>query len=214
MPDQKSDLEVDRVLSVLESSRGGTRHAEIVTQTRLYNFLFCDSILILAWATVFSSDFVQGARTHVLVMLSGVSFLLGVAYAFLGHRACAFLRMHYDVDAYLETFVPVDFRLTTLTAGLQQKGIYICKAPNALGEEVRLWKLEKTVSGHFLIAVPASLASASMFLLVVSLGHTWLAWLVIFAGLSTTFAVLQGRFALAEMRQFTKRIFPKGTRDN
>lgn len=79
---EEDPAKIDRILRLLDSSRGGTRHAEIVTQTRLYNFLFCDSILILSWATVFSSS--PENRTHVLIILSGLSLLLSAAYAVLG----------------------------------------------------------------------------------------------------------------------------------
>ena len=190
---EEQNTEINKISSILDSSRAGTRHAEMVTQTRLYNFLFCDSILILAWATVFSSS--DGNRSHVLVILSALSFILSVVYAVLGHRGDAFIKMHYDVDASLESRLPEEFQLTKYVMTLQQGRVYVCTAPNRIDDSIQIpkWEIIPLISSHLLVAVPTSLAFVSLFLLAVSLGSPGVGWLVVSVGLVGAFLITHNR---------------------
>jgi hypothetical protein len=85
------------------------RHAEMVVQSRLNNFLVADSILFLSWATLFVGQDRAG-RTAVLLMLSGLSAVLSLLWTLLGSRERRFLQLHHHLVADLEDRLPNRYR--------------------------------------------------------------------------------------------------------
>src|SRR5712692_9363567 len=117
-----------QIFSALNLAREDTRHAETVTQTRMYNFLFCDSILILSWVTVFvaSPQSAPPSRPYALVALAGLSLFLSIAYAIFGWGATKFIRMHYDLSLVLESQLPQPLWTADPIVALQRgKAIYL-----------------------------------------------------------------------------------------
>ncbi len=77
-------------------------HAESITWNRFYNYLTGNSILVLAWATIFSSDQRRILRSLVMVGICLLGGLSGLAWAGLGKRGRAFLNKFVDLSAGLE----------------------------------------------------------------------------------------------------------------
>jgi hypothetical protein len=69
-------------------------HAEQVRWTLLYNFLMAATILLLAWAAVFSSEARSVARTIALEAMCIAGLLLSVSWLGLALRANGFVH-HY-----------------------------------------------------------------------------------------------------------------------
>jgi hypothetical protein len=70
------------------------RHAETIAQTRFNNFLVADSLLLLAWATVFSAEGQRPDSRLVLIVLAALSAVLGLLWMVLGTRQNKFFRLH------------------------------------------------------------------------------------------------------------------------
>jgi hypothetical protein len=76
-------------------------HAESVTWNRFYNFLMFNTILVLAWATVWVSGAPQ-LKAVILVAISSLGGVSGVFWAALGYRGRAFLSDYMKMAADLE----------------------------------------------------------------------------------------------------------------
>jgi hypothetical protein len=72
-------------------------HAESISWNRLYNFLTCNCILLLAWSTISASEPACPGKTAMVLMclVGGIS---GIAWWELGRRGRAFLD-HYGNHA-------------------------------------------------------------------------------------------------------------------
>jgi hypothetical protein len=70
------------------------RHAETIAQTRFNNYLVADSLLLLAWATLFAGQQRDGSG-RVLVVLAALSAVLGFFWVVLGTRQEKFLKLHW-----------------------------------------------------------------------------------------------------------------------
>jgi tryptophan-rich sensory protein len=64
------------------------RHAETIAQTRFNNYLVADSLLLLAWATIFAGQR-SGYSQLVLIVLAALSAVLSLFWIILGTRAPA-----------------------------------------------------------------------------------------------------------------------------
>src|SRR4030042_3536112 len=76
-------------------------HAENTSWTRIINFLTADSILMLAWATIFASSD-SADKAWVLIIMSLVGFLLSIAWAPFGSRGRRYHRRYVDIAKALE----------------------------------------------------------------------------------------------------------------
>lgn len=77
-------------------------HAENVSWNRLYNFLMGNSILVLAWATIYASSQCSVLTRFVLsaiCLLGGVS---GIAWIELGARSRDILKKHMNQTLAIE----------------------------------------------------------------------------------------------------------------
>ncbi len=160
-----------QIFFALDLAREDTRHAENVTQTRMYNFLFCDSILILSWVTVFvaSPQSAPPSRPYALVALAVLSLFLSIAYALFGRGATKFIRMHYDISLVLESQLPQPLWTADPIVALQRGKEYICKSKYQNGEIIRGPRPRaKLHTGYMLTAVPISFALLSIVLVVLS----------------------------------------------
>lgn len=77
-------------------------HAESISWNRLYNFLTCNSILLLAWATICASKPLPAGKV-AMVLLCSVGAISGIAWWQLGKRGRAFLEHYGDHAKKLET---------------------------------------------------------------------------------------------------------------
>lgn len=71
-------------------------HAESTSWNRFHNFLIANSILVLAWVTIYVSSSRSPMVTHVLVAICVLGVLSGVFWAALGYRGRKF------TDGYIE----------------------------------------------------------------------------------------------------------------
>jgi len=81
-------------------------HAESTTWNRLYNFLTANSILILAWATIFTSDAsinTEVLKKIILLVISIMGGLMGIFWAALGARGRKYVDKYIEIGSYLES---------------------------------------------------------------------------------------------------------------
>lgn len=79
-----------------------TTHAENTSWNRFYNFLMGNSILVLAWATIYVSDSEGLASNIVLLAICILGLMSGPAWATLGKRARQSLTRYLELGKTLE----------------------------------------------------------------------------------------------------------------
>jgi hypothetical protein len=72
------------------------QNAENVSWNRFYNFLMGSSILVLAWATLYSSSQSSFATTSVLATMCTIGIALGPMWANMGARARSHVEANFD----------------------------------------------------------------------------------------------------------------------
>src|SRR5207244_552336 len=77
-------------------------HAESISWNRLYNFLMGNSILVLAWATIYASNQDSVPTRLVLSAICVLGGLSGIAWADLGKRTRKHLDQHFDQAREIE----------------------------------------------------------------------------------------------------------------
>jgi hypothetical protein len=78
-------------------------HSESISWNRFYNFLMGNSILVLAWATIFANCNCKGSVVNVvLVAICVLGGLSGVAWAALGWRGRTFLHEYLALADRME----------------------------------------------------------------------------------------------------------------
>lgn len=77
--------------------------AETITWNRFYNFLMFNTILILAWATIYASDPRPNMAQMVLVTMCILGGISGVAWAALGFRGRKFLEEYINLAVKFES---------------------------------------------------------------------------------------------------------------
>jgi hypothetical protein len=94
-------------------------NAESITWNRLYNFLTCNSILLLAWATLCGSNpgFTGKIAMVLLCLVGGIS---GIAWMELGRRGRIYLRFYKEYAKSLE--ILPDFFEAGTPKGLDKSG--------------------------------------------------------------------------------------------
>ncbi len=68
-------------------------HAEAVRWNRFNNFLMVNSILLLAWATIYTYKDISLMRSIVLMLISFIGLFSGLIWSGLGIRGSTF---HYE----------------------------------------------------------------------------------------------------------------------
>lgn len=76
-------------------------HAEQLRWTLLYNFLMGSTILLLAWATVFTCS--HPGRSVVLTMLAAAGIVLSLMWIALGKRCSGFVTEYSELGRRLES---------------------------------------------------------------------------------------------------------------
>lgn len=97
-------------------------HSESISWSRFANYLTCNSILLLAWATLFVSVTHGLATRLVMALLCIIGGLSGVAWADLGRRGRAYLDQYKDAAVKIEEKeakawsedIPLEYRLFQL----------------------------------------------------------------------------------------------------
>jgi hypothetical protein len=77
-------------------------HAENTTWTRSSNFLLANSILMLAWATIFSSSLCDQRKAVFLFLLSSLGFVLSFVWAPFSYRSRRYLESFRKTGIALE----------------------------------------------------------------------------------------------------------------
>lgn len=149
---------VEHLARAHEWAQEDRRHGEAITQTRLNNFLFSSSILVVAWATVYASEGGVAKYTFVLQILSAANFFLSLAYGFFGIRNKRTLGRHRSIVIQIEKALPKELQTThALERGTPAEG-------TGAGEQYL------GVSTHDMLwGVPAALLLISVLLFDVSL---------------------------------------------
>ena len=91
----------EHLIPLIADASAGFRHAEVVVQQRLYNFLMAESILLLASAATIAVEETSGRRWLILAV-SGLGVLIGLAWTVLGHRQRWFIDLHIRIVQQLE----------------------------------------------------------------------------------------------------------------
>lgn len=139
----------------------GARHAEIVVQARLSNFLFADSILFLSWATVFATK-EAGAREAVLVVFAGLSAGLSLVWMVLGWRQQKFLDLNFDLMAAHEQKLREDQRVNWWIWKLQHgQSVSTDRVKSTRLRRPDTWVNSRSI----LVVAPAAFMAASLLLL-------------------------------------------------
>ena len=115
-------LPESQVVAIVDIAIREYQHAEAVVQSRLYNFLFAESILLLSWAAVFATNDIKGRRI-VLTVLALLATVLGIVWAFVGGRHKAFLQLHTHIVRTLELRLPAAMRIHEPISQLQDGAV-------------------------------------------------------------------------------------------
>ena len=92
-------------------------HAENITWTRSSNFLLANSILMLAWATIFASSLWDQRKAVFLSLLSGLGFVLSFVWAPFSYRSRRYLKSYKDRGIELEQNLSPPLQEGPLSAG-------------------------------------------------------------------------------------------------
>ena len=143
---------------------------ENIVQTRLQSFVLADSVLILAWATLYGSD--PPGRDDTSVALVGLAFLslvFSVMWTILGFRQNSFLLLQMDIVLHLEAKVSDEFRITEPVYQLQRGDPYVLKHVRPVGRALQLRQATlHSASRHLAIFTPISFGIVSALLLLIS----------------------------------------------
>jgi hypothetical protein len=77
-------------------------NAETISWNRFYNFLMFNTILVLAWATVWVSKDASALKAVVLLAICSLGGISGIFWAALGYRGREFLDAYAKMAADLE----------------------------------------------------------------------------------------------------------------
>jgi hypothetical protein len=77
-------------------------HAESISWTRFYNFLMGNSILILAWATLYVSQQHRVITSVVMFAICLLGGATGLAWSALGTRTRKYINLHFDQALLIE----------------------------------------------------------------------------------------------------------------
>ena len=92
---------------------GFAQHAEVNSWNRFYNFLMFNTILILAWSTIYSQNSGPRCRSVVLSLFCLVGAFSGVTWSFLGDRGRKYLTYFLEQAAAFESKLPESHKVCT-----------------------------------------------------------------------------------------------------
>jgi hypothetical protein len=140
------------------------QHAETIAQTRFNNYLVADSLLLLAWATLFSGQGPDSSRL-VLIVLAALSAVLSFFWIILGTRQEKFLKLHSTYLVSLEQSLPSSFWI-----GGPMNDLRDGKQVSINSQSIpRLRWIEQGITPTMLISIgPGVLLAFSLFLVCVS----------------------------------------------
>jgi len=139
-------------------------HGESLVQARMQSFLFMMTVLLLCWATLYSSSF---KPRIILFVLSLAGFLLSASFAVWGRRADKFMGLYRDRILFLERDLPDTLKMMHPIAELQEHG----EATRPFKQDkVKFNWFEKHVrAGVILVGASGILGTISLFLMFLSL---------------------------------------------
>ena len=76
-------------------------HAESISWNRLYNFLTCNAILLVAWATIYASE-PDNPGLVAMALFCIVGAVSGIVWVELGRRGREYLRQYIEQATQLE----------------------------------------------------------------------------------------------------------------
>jgi hypothetical protein len=154
-PDNES---TDDIWQAVNLASTFVRHAETIAQTRFNNFLVADSLLLLAWATLFEGRRSDGSRV-ALFTLAGLSAVLSIFWIILGTRQRKFFELHSRHFVTLERPLRRSFWIGRPMEDLRDGGCVSIDSNSVL----KLGWIEKWITPTILIIV------GPIILLVISL---------------------------------------------
>lgn len=77
-------------------------HAESISWNRFHNFLIANSVLVLAWVTIYVSNGSSLMLTCILVAICVLGVLSGIFWAALGYRGRKFVDGYIDLGTQIE----------------------------------------------------------------------------------------------------------------
>ncbi len=77
-------------------------HAENISWNRFNNFLLADSVLVIAWATIYSSEQDSCASRVIQSLICLLGFLFGIAWASLAWRSRDYVDMYFNLGRRVE----------------------------------------------------------------------------------------------------------------
>lgn len=129
-------------------------HAENITWTRSSNFLLANSILMLAWATIFASSLCDQRKAVFLSLLSGLGFVLSFVWAPFSYRSRRYLK------AYRESGITLEQNLSPP----------LHEGPLSKGEKITFSYFEEAArSGVLTVVIPLTFAAVFLAALLKSL---------------------------------------------
>lgn len=151
------------LLTLLDIAIREYQHAETIVQARLANFLFANSILLVAWATIFAGIDTP-RRPLVLMSLAALSAVLGILWTGMGLRHRKFLFIHSEIIKTVESKLPEAFRLQGPVTTLQEG-----KTVTATEKSYQLSKFEMLARSRDVgVVASVSVTIMAVFLLLVS----------------------------------------------
>ncbi len=123
-------------------------HAENTSWTRIINFLTADSILMLAWATIFASSDLAN-KAWVLIIMSLVGFLLSIVWAPFGSRGRRYFKRYVDIAKALEQ-------------NISENG-QVCDGPVNSGEKLKFLSWEQLCRSQNLAVIVLLFFAAAFF---------------------------------------------------
>ena len=135
---KSSSFENDQTLfSSIDLAIRGYQNSETQIQSRLNNYFFAASILLLAWVTIYASQ-ANITRIIVLIILSVLGFLISVLWLLLSLRQNLFMEVSNDNIIYLESLTNKnEFKIFSRLINLQK------------GKEVKLFTERKIIKLGF-----------------------------------------------------------------
>jgi hypothetical protein len=138
--------------------------AENITWSRFNNFLMFNTILVLAWSTIYAADpSLQHSQKWPLGAFCLIGVLSGVSWAFLGYRGRAYLKKYLEIAEAFENDHHV------WGNELNKEDYKLAKTTSALTVELNNCVCLKLGSSKCLLTIiPAAFSILYLFLIYVS----------------------------------------------
>jgi hypothetical protein len=104
MSTQHSEPKEDGIRAVYDAVNKHWSHAEQLRWSILYNFLTANSILVVAWAAIYSQ---KSTEKTILITLPVVGFIMSILWCLLEHRANTFVKGYGELGGEVEKQLPL-----------------------------------------------------------------------------------------------------------